>query len=57
MNSSIKSFQLSKIVGCEMVRQQDMDFDFYKGSCNSFTQPTPKVLLCFSYYHTKECHT
>ena len=42
-------FQLSKIVGCEMVRQNDLTFDFELGSCNSFIQPKPRILLCFDY--------
>ena len=50
-------FQVSKIVGCEMVRQNDMAFDFNQGSCNSFAQPKPRILLCFDVYHTTECHT
>ena len=50
-------FQVSKIVGCEMVRQDDMSFDFYVGSCNSFSHPKPLILLCFDYSHPSECHT
>ena len=49
-------FQVSKIVGCEMVRQNDMPFDFYYGSCNSFAQPKPRILLCFDNNHPTECH-
>ena len=50
-------FQASKIVNCELKRQSDLEFDFYGGSCNSFTHPEPKILLCFDYEHSKECHT
>ena len=49
--------KVSKIDGCQLVRQADMEFDFYIGSCQSFDQPTPKILLCFDYSHTSECHT
>ena len=51
------NFKVSKIHGCQLVRQADMGFDFYIGSCQSFNQPTPKILLCFDYTHTNECHT
>ena len=51
------NIKVSKIDGCQLVRQADMEFDFYIGSCQSFDQPTPKILLCFDYYHTTECHT
>ena len=50
-------FKVSKIDGCQLVRQADMGFDFDEGSCQSFDQPTPKILLCFDYYHSNECHT
>ena len=51
------SFQASKIVGCKLERQTDLIFDFYKGACNTFNQPEQKVLLCFDYTNTRECHT
>ena len=41
-----------------MVRQaDDMDFDFYKGACQTFTDPEPVVLLCFDYNDNRACHT
>ena len=49
-------FKLSKIVGCKLERQGDLIFDFDKGSCNTFSQPDPKVLLCFDMTNTQECH-
>ena len=49
--------QASKIEGCMLVRQGDLDFDFTEGSCNSFLQPNPRILLCFDYYDSKVCHT
>jgi len=49
--------QLSKINGCKMERQPDMPFDFYKGSCNTFSEPTPRVLLCFDFIGDRDCHT
>ena len=43
-------FQVSKIESCTFVRQigRDLSFDFQMGSCNTFLQPTPRILLCFS---------
>ena len=50
-------FQASKIVGCKLERQTDLIFDFYAGACNTFNQPEQKVLLCFDYTNTRQCHT
>ena len=63
--------QYSIIRGCQVERQfSEMPFDYFRGACNSFMEPTPKVLLCFNYYeeigfgnpnmspdYGKECHT
>ena len=48
-------FKVSKISGCQLVRQNDMSFNFDQGSCNSFARPTPKILLCFG--SGTDCHT
>ena len=50
-------FQASKIKDCKLVRQKDLIFDFKDGSCNTFTEDTPKVLLCFDEIESKRCHT
>ena len=50
-------FKASKVEGCRMVRQTDLGFDFQYGSCNSFMQPAPKILLCFHYFDVKACHS
>ena len=56
---------------CQVERQfTEMPFDYFRGACNSFMEPTPKVLLCFNYYNDigfgnpdmsydygRECHT
>ena len=50
----------SIIKDCKMELQYtDLDFDFYDGACNSFLNPTPRILLCFSSAKTEvgECHT
>ena len=42
--------QYSIIRDCKVERQLDeMPFDYYRGACNSFMEPTPKVLLCFNF--------
>ena len=39
-----------------MVRQEDdLPFNFYAGSCNTFTAPEEKALLCFSRDNRKQC--
>ena len=48
-------FKASKIVGCKMIRQFDLPFDFSLGSCNTFQVPDEKVLMCFS-ESSKNCH-
>ena len=50
-------YQASKIVGCRLERQTDLNFDFYVGACNTFNQSEPKILLCFDWSNTRECHT
>jgi len=49
--------QMSKIEGCKLVRQGDLSFDFIDGSCNTFLEPTPRILLCFGSDGFKVCHT
>ena len=48
---------VSKIVGCQLTRQPDMDFDLSYPACNTFLEPTPKVLLCFHKDDDKLCHS
>lgn len=50
-------FKASKVVGCELVRQIDLTFDFMQGSCNQFADPEPRVLLCFNYGTPQSCFT
>ena len=54
---NLRLFKVSKVIGCQMVRQKDMDFTFNHGSCNAFLEPTPKILLCFDENNERECHT
>ena len=46
-----------KLEGCEMKRQADLTFNVDAPACNSFGGSIPKILICFSYYTTKVCHT
>ena len=49
-------FKAAKVVGCEMIRQSDLPFNFDRGSCNTFQVPEEKVLMCFSEDSRKSCH-
>ena len=49
-------FKAAKVVGCQMVRQSDLPFDFDRGSCNTFKVPEEEVLMCFSIDSRKSCH-
>ena len=57
MIENVNLFKASKIEGCTLVRQQDLPFDHYYGSCKTFLQPTERVLLCFDYSQNQVCHT
>lgn len=49
----------SKIEGCKFVTKGELPFDFQDGACNTFLEPTPRILLCFtdqSYSDSKRCH-
>ena len=48
--------QASKIIGCELVAQADLPFDFIYGACNTFRPSNEKALMCFDYDSSKECH-
>ena len=44
------------MVGCNLVRQSDMPFEFYVGACSTFKTPKEKVLMCFdAHYGKKRC--
>ena len=48
---------VSKIVGCQLLRQPDMAFDLSYHSCNTFAEPTSKILLCLDDSNAKDYHT
>ena len=53
----LSSFKVSKIVGCQLARQPDMAFDLTLPACNTFLEPTPRVLLCFPLSDVKACRS
>ena len=48
--------KVSVIDNCQMTRLDDLPFDYGWGSCNTFLEPNPRVLLCFSSNDPKVCH-
>ena len=52
-----KNFKVSKIENCQMTKIGDLPFEYNYGSCNTFLEPNPRVLLCFDRYDPKVCHT
>ena len=55
--SNILNFlKVSKIIGCQLVAQPDLPFNFYGGSCNTFRPSDEKTLMCFDSTNSKECH-
>ena len=52
-NGNKTEIKLSKIEGCELKSVGELSFDFYHGTCNTFSFG---VLLCFDYYSTQSCH-
>ena len=48
---------VGKIVDCRLDWQSLMDFDLSYPACNTFLEPTPKVLLCFHEYDDKLCYS
>ena len=49
---------MSELKDCKLTRIGDLDFDFYKGGCNTFSFG---IMLCFAYnfldHSDKECHS
>ena len=38
-----------------MFRQFDLEYDFVEGSCNTFSFPEEKVMMCFGRENKKRC--
>lgn len=54
----MKYIKASKIIKCELVRQNDLPFGFYNGACNTFQSQKQTVLMCFDNTSgRKDCHT
>ena len=47
---------MSKIIGCELVAQANLAFDFHAGACNTYGSSDEKALMCFDSDSSKECH-
>ena len=47
-------FKISKVHDCKLTRVGDLPFDFDAGGCNTFDFG---IMMCFSAYATKECHS
>ena len=50
--------KLSKIESCELKAVGELSFDFYHGTCNTFSFGVlvDTVLLCFDNYSNQSCH-
>ena len=51
------NLKVQKLVECQFEFQDDMDYEFFSGSCNTFTEPNDLVLLCFDYNNPQACFT
>ena len=49
--------KVSQIENCQMTRIGELPFKYSWGSCNTFLEPNPRVLLCFNRDDPKVCHT
>ena len=48
LTDSNRLIKASKIEGCKLVEKRELPFDFKDGACNTFLEPTPRILLCFA---------
>ena len=57
----IQDFKASRIIDYKLVKQANLPFDFYLGSCSTFEPFNELALMCFdqagSQTKKKECHT
>ena len=40
--------KVSKVIGCELKRIGDLNYDFKFGTCATYNFPTERILLCFA---------
>ena len=56
MFKSNRSFQISKIVGCELKRIGELPNDFYAGACGRFLfDGDERVMFCFPESDRNKC--
>ena len=53
--SSLMAIQVSKMVGCELKRIGDLNYEFRKGACGTYNFPEERVMLCFSDKYRSKC--
>ena len=51
-----KVITISQIDGCNFKRVGTLEFDFSWGTCNTYQFEMEKMLFCFHYKATKQCH-
>ena len=39
-----------------MELQTNLNFDFDRDACNTFNKTDPKILLCFDFENSSDCH-
>ena len=47
--------QVSKIIGCELQRIGDLNYEFLMGACGTYNFPQERILLCFSLAKKSGC--
>ena len=55
MGGSFETYQISKIVDCEVQRIGDLPFTFYGGTCATFNIPYQSIFMCFASAGFAEC--
>ena len=50
-----KLLQMSKVIGCGLQRIGDLNYDFYYGTCATYSFPTERILLCFAIDRLQTC--
>ena len=47
--------QVSKVIDCGLKRIGDLNYDFYWGTCATYSFPQERIMLCFSNSFTNKC--
>ena len=48
-------YQVSKVIGCELKRIGDLNYEFHQGACGTFLFPKERVFLCFAKERKNKC--